>query len=304
MNPRITLEQWQALVAVVDASGYAQAAERLHKSQSSVTYLVQKLESLLEVKAFEIKGRKAVLTPAGQLLYRRARVLLDEAASLEKAAKSAAAGWEAEIRIAGEIIFPPWLLLKCFDKLNAESPHTRIEYFESVIAGTNEMLLGGRVDLAIAVTIPEGFTGALLMPLRMMLVAHPEHPLHKLGRPLTMRDLRAHRQLVVRETGELRPTKTWIEATQRWTVSHTSTAIFAASMGFGYGWYPEERIREELQRGALKPLPLREGAERVGQFYLVFADRENAGPGTLRLAEIIHEMVKKECASAAAGTTS
>ena len=304
MTPRITLEQWQALVAVVDAGGYAQAAERLHKSQSSVTYLVQKLESLLEVKAFEITGRKAVLTPAGQLLYRRARVLLDEAASLEKAAKSASAGWEAEIRIAGEIVFPAWLLLRCFDKLNAESAHTRIEYFESVIAGTTELLLAGRVDLAITVTIPEGFTGGLLMPLRMMLVAHPQHPLHKLGRPLTMRDLRAHRQLVVRETGELRPTKTWIEATQRWTVSHTSTAIFAASMGFGYGWYPEERIRGELQRGALKPLPLREGAERVGQFYLVFADRENAGPGTLRLAEIIHETVKSECASAAAGTTS
>jgi len=78
-------------------------------------------------------------------------------------------------------------------------------------------------------------------------------------------------------------------------------------MGFGYGWYPEERIRGELQQGVLKALPLREGAERVGQFYLVFADRENAGPGTLRLAEIIHEMVKQECASAsraAAGTTS
>src|SRR3989442_14716013 len=69
MNPRITLEQWQALVAVVDAGGYAQAAERLHKSQSSVTYLVQKLESLLDVKVFEIKGRKAALTPAGADLF-------------------------------------------------------------------------------------------------------------------------------------------------------------------------------------------------------------------------------------------
>ena len=303
--PRITLDQWAALVAVVEAGGYAKAAETLHKSQSSVTYAVQQLESQLGVKAFEIKGRKAVLTPAGELLHRRARVLLDEAASIEKAAKSASAGWEAEIRIAGEIVFPAWLLLKCFDKLNAESPHTRIEYFESVIAGTNELLLTGRVDLAITASIPQGFDGTLLMPLRMMLVAHPEHPLHKLGRPLTMRDLRAQRQLVVRETGELRPTKTWIEATQRWTVSHTSTAIFAASLGYGYGWYPEERIRGELQRGALKLLPLREGAERVGQFYLVFADRENAGPGTLRLAEIIHERVKNECASAAAaGTTS
>src|SRR5437588_256802 len=116
MTPRITLEQWQALVAVVDAGGYAQAAERLHKSQSSVTYLVQKFESLLDVKVFELKGRKAALTPAGQLLYRRARVLLDEATGIEKAAKSASAGWEAEIRIAAEIVFPAWLLLKCFDQ--------------------------------------------------------------------------------------------------------------------------------------------------------------------------------------------
>jgi DNA-binding transcriptional LysR family regulator len=295
MTPRISLEQWQALVAVVDAGGYAQAAERLHKSQSSVTYLVQKLESLLDVKAFEIKGRKAALTQTGVLLYRRAKVLLEEAAGLEKVAKSASAGWEAEIRIAAEIIFPAWLLLRCFDKLNVESPHTRIEYIESVIAGTNEALLAGRVDLAITAQIPQGFTGALLMPLRMILVAHPEHPLHKLGRPLTMRDLRAHRQLVVRETDAQRASKTMVEAAQRWTVSHMSTAIFAASMGFGYGWYPEERIRGELQAGTLKPLPLREGAERIGQLYLVYADRENAGPGTLRLAEIIHEMVKSEC---------
>src|SRR5438270_12649568 len=265
MTPRITLEQWQALVAVVDAGGYAQAAERLHKSQSSVTYLVQKLESLLGVKAFEIKGRKAVMTASGELLYRRARVLLDEAASLEKAAKSASAGWEAEIRIAAEIVFPAWLLLTCLDKLNAESPHTRIEYYETVIAGTNEMLVAARADLAITAIVPQGFTGTMLMPLRMILAAHPEHALHKLGRPLTMRDLRAHRQLVIRETDALRATKTMVEATQRWTVSHISTAIFAASMGFGYGWYPEERIRGELHAGSLKPLPSREGAERLGR---------------------------------------
>jgi len=250
------------------------------------------------VKAFEIKGRKAALTPTGQLLYRRARVLLDEALGLEKTAKSASAGWEAEIRIAAEMIFPAWVLLKCFDKLNAESPHTRIEYYETVIAGTNEALLSGRADLAITPVVPSGFAGTPLMPLRMLLVAHPDHPLHKLGRTVTMRDLRKHRQLVVRETDTARATKTMVEAAQRWTVSHMSTGIFAAAMGFGYGWYPEERIRSELQQGSLKPLPLREGAERVGQFYLVYADRDNAGPGTLRLAEIIHEMVKEECASA------
>lgn len=297
MSHRITLEQWQALVAVVDAGGYAQAAARLHKSQSSVTYLVQELQRRLGVKAFEIKGRKAALTPTGELLYRRSRVLLDEAAGLEKAAKSASAGWEAEIRIAAEVVFPTWLLLQCFDRLSAESPHTRIELIESVLAGTNEALLEGRADLVITGQVPAGFSGAPLMPVRMVLAAHPGHALHKLGRAVTMRDLRAHRQLVVRESDARRATKTGVEAAQRWTVSHMATSIFAATMGFGYGWFPEERIRGELHADSLKALPLRErGGERVGQLYLVFADRENAGPGTLRLAALIEETVSAECA--------
>ena len=300
--PKITLDQWAALATVVEAGAYSRAAEKLHKSQSSITYSVQQIEALLGVKAFEIKGRKAVLTPSGQLLYRRARILLDEAMGLEKAAKSASAGWEAEIRIAAEMIFPAWLLLMCFERLGAESPHTRVEYYETVIAGTNEELTAGRVDLAITPQIPQGFSGAPLMSLRMLLVAHPQHPLHKLGRPLTLRDLRAHRQLVVRETGLQRPTKTLVEAAQRWTMSHVSTAIFAASMGFGYGWYPEERILGELERGSLKQLELRDGgAERIRQFYLVYADPENAGPGTRRLAEIIREMVRTECSSVEGG---
>jgi DNA-binding transcriptional LysR family regulator len=73
----ITREQWLSLMAVVDTGGYAQAAEALHKSPSSVTYAVQKLESVLGIKAFEIQGRKAILTPTGQLLYRRVRALLN-----------------------------------------------------------------------------------------------------------------------------------------------------------------------------------------------------------------------------------
>ena len=88
LNPRISLEQWRALLAVVEAGGYAQAAEQLHKSQSAVTYAVQKLEALLEVKVFEVIGRKAQLTPTGEVLYRRAKALLEEAGALESAAGS------------------------------------------------------------------------------------------------------------------------------------------------------------------------------------------------------------------------
>src|SRR3990170_8405471 len=149
-TPRISLEQWRALLAVVDAGGYAQAAEALNKSQSSVTYAVQKLESLLGVKAFEIQGRKAVLTRTGQLLYRRAGVLMDEAGAIERSARALSAGWEAEIRLAVEIIFPAWLLLRCLARFGAESPHTRVELVESVLGGTAEALLQGQGGIAVS----------------------------------------------------------------------------------------------------------------------------------------------------------
>ena len=296
-QPRVTLEQWQALVAVVDAGGYAQAAERLHKSQSSVSYAVDKLETQLGVQAFRIEGRKAVLTPTGHLLYRRARSLLDEAHGLESVARTVSAGWEALIRVAVEMLFPSWLLLTCLDRFGRESPHTRIELFETVLAGTEEALSTGAADLAIGANVPVGFVAMPLVRLRAVLAAHPAHPLHRLGRPLTARDLRAHRQLVIRESGARRPTPPMIEAAQRWTVSHVATSLSAATLGYGYGWFAEESIRREIAAGTLAVLPLRDGGERFADFNLVVPDPENLGPGTRRLVEIIRESVAAECSA-------
>jgi DNA-binding transcriptional LysR family regulator len=294
-HPRISLEQWRALLAVVDAGGYAQAAQALHKSQSSVTYAVQKLETLLGVKAFKVVGRKARLTPGGEVLYRRAKALLEEASALEGAAGSLAAGWESELRLAVEIIFPTWLLLECFARFGEEQPQTRIELYESVMSGTEEALLQRRVDLAICSRVPPGFTGDALMRLRFIPVAHPDHPLHRLGRELTLQDLRRHRHLIIRDTGSQRRSGSSVGAEQSWTVSQKATSIHAASTGRGFAWYAEDTIRTELDHGQLKPLPLREGGERWGELYLVYADRDYAGPGALRLAQLIREQVAQQC---------
>jgi DNA-binding transcriptional LysR family regulator len=297
-QPRISLEQWRCLTAVVEAGGYAQAAARLHKSQSAVTYGVQKLEALLGIKAFEIRGRKAQLTPGGEVLYRRARALLEEAGALEDAAGNLAAGWEPELRLAVDIVFPTWLLLECFAKFGAEQPRVRIELYETVIGGTEEMLTQRKVDLAICSRVPAGFVGDPLMRLRFVAMAHPQHPLHQLGRELTLQDLRKHRHLVIRDTGSQRRSGSWVGAEQSWTVSQKATSIHAASSGQGYAWYPEDTVRGEVARGELRPLPLREGGERWGELYLVFADRDYAGRGALRLAELIRAHVAKACARA------
>lgn len=286
---RISLEQWRTLVAVVDAGGYAQAAEALNKSQSTVTYAVKKLETALDVRAFELQGRKAALTATGTLLYRRAKTLLEEADRLERAASSASAGWEAQIGLSADIVFPVWLLLDCMDRFARESPHTHIELIESVMGGSQEDLLTGRADIAITNRMPPGFFGEALATLRFVPVAHPDHPLHALGRALTPRDLRRHRHLVVRESGSRRDSATSLVSDERWTVSNMPTSIGAACRGYGFAWYPEEKIRGELKDGTLKALPLVRGGERLVTVYLIVAEPEAAGPGVKRLAQIIRE---------------
>ena len=299
VNPRISLDQWRALVAVVESGGYAAAATQLHKTQSSVSYLVQKIEQLLDVRLFTLEGRRAKLTPHGEVLYRRARALVDEAEAIERAAQTLAAGWEPELRIAADIVFPTWILLRVFARFAAERPQTRIQLYETVLGGTDEALIERRVHLGINTSVPAGFVGDALLPMRFIAAANPDHPLHKLGRPLTHADLRKHRHLVIRDSGVTmtRDGGGWRGSEQRWTFTAKATSIFAAGMGLGFAWFPEETIRGDLERGVLKPLPLREGAERLATAYLILAEGDAAGPGTRRMAELLRDEVGATCAA-------
>ena len=227
------------------------------------------------------------------MLYRRARVLLADAGSFERAARLASAGWEAEISIATEILFPTWLMFQCLDRFGKESPYTRIEWFETVLDGTPEALRTGKVDLAITGSLPQGLPGELLLSPRFIPVAHPDHPLHQLGRPVEYRDLRQHRHIIVRDSSVKRDKKALtLDVAQRWTVSHMSTSIGAVSRGYGFAWLPEDKIRSELRSGELKPLEFRDEQMRTQALYLAFADRAGAGPRGVRQGGIITAELK------------
>lgn len=148
-------------------------------------------------------------------------------------------------------------MLEALARFGQESPLTRIEVFESVLAGTIKALTRGDAHLVISPEVPQGFAGEPLLRMRLMAVAHPDHALHRLARKLTLRDLRGHRRLVVRESAIKRKTPALaVDATQRWTFSHMATSVEAVSAGHGFAWLPEERIQEELQSGNRKPLPI------------------------------------------------
>lgn len=284
-EPHITLEQWRALIAVADAGSFAAAAERLYKSQSSVSYLIARIEDALPVTIFRREGRRATLTEAGDLLVRRARRLVDEAGGLERLAGELAAGWEAEVCLAVEAIFPVEHLLDALTLFDPVSRGTRVRLIESVLTGTEEALISGHADLAVTGRIPAGFLGDALARVDFVAVAHPDHPLHHLGRNVEERDLHTHRQVVVRDTGVRRQQDAgWLEAPQRWTVSQLSTSVAILRRQLGFAWVPEHAVASDLAARTLVPLPLREGSRRSVELYLVYADREAAGPAARALA--------------------
>jgi len=290
--PKSTLEQWQVLQAIVECGGYAQAAEALHRSQSSVSYMVAKLQEQLGVELLEIDGRRARLTKTGEALLRKARELLGASFQLEQLAQSLSEGWEPQVGIAVDSLFPVELLVQVLRDFEPWSRNTRLNLEETVLSGSADALIEDRVDLAITSHVPPGFLGDALMDIEFVAVAHPCHPLHALGRELEIDDLSRNLHIVVRDSGSLTPRdNSWLTGGQRWSVTNPLTRMEMICNGLGFGWLAEHKMQAQLAEGLLKPLPLRAGQRRRLSLSLIVAHPEAAGPATCRLANLIRQTV-------------
>lgn len=287
-----TLDQWRLLVAVVDQGGFAQAAEYLSKSQSAVSYGVQRLQKALGVSLLTIQGRKAVLTNEGEVLLRRARHVLEEVSRLQRMAAGLQEGCPSVIRLAVDVVFPSSWLFAALAIFSKRYPDTRIELLETVLSGGSEALLNKEAELVITSRIPPGFLGEKCHTFQFVAVAHPDHALHQ-QKKLTLRDLSQHRQIVVRDSGiKQKVDSGWLGAEQRWTVSHMRTSIEALTQGLGFAWLPREKITKELELGLLKALPMEVDSARDVPLYVAFSDRDEASEAVKYLAQLLKEQCK------------
>lgn len=294
--PKVTLLQWQMLAAVADNGGFAKAAEVVHRSPSTLNHAIHKIEEQLGVALFEPKGRQVVLTEAGTLLLRRARQLIENAASLEDVAERLAGGLEAEVSLAVDQVFPAGALAEALTQFSNAFPHVRVQLHETVLNGAVEMLYEGRADLIISGVSAQGFLGQPVVDVPFIAVAHPDHPLHRLQRELDLRDLERHRQLVIRDSAvRHRLDAGWLKAEQRWTLSHLSTSIDMLERGLGFAWVPETRIHDALAQGRLKALPLRVGGIRPVSLQIIHRDIDGAGPAALALMQALRASVSANC---------
>ena len=285
---KATLDQWRMFKAVVEHGGYAQAAEAIHKSQSTISYAVHKLQDMLGVQLLEVEGRKAELTEHGKVLLYRANQLLEQADTLGKVAASLSHGVEAKVRLALEMIYPYDVLFNVLEQFSNKYPNTRVELEEYVLSGGIEMLEEGEIDLVISAVIPTGMLAQPIYRCKFIPISAPSHPLQQLGRPATPEDLTQHRQIVLRDSSRKQRTDAgWLGSTQRWTVTHSSTSLNIIRRGLGYAWLPEHWVSQDLNQGTLALLDVIPNGIRYAELYLLEAHPDTAGPATRYLAKLL-----------------
>jgi DNA-binding transcriptional LysR family regulator len=284
---RSSVDQWQVLATVVDAGGFAQAATRLHRSQSAVSYAIAHLQESLGVRLLEMQGRRAVLTPTGRELLRRSRAIVDQFERLEAAARAIDSGWESELKLVIDASFPQGRLLAVLAQLRDSCPHTTISLADAVLSGAEQAISDGAADLVVTTRVPNGFLGDWLMDVSMVAVAAPSHPLHQLQRALQLDDLALHTQAVVRDSGRQPRDEGWLGATHRWTVAGIEASRASVLAGLTYAWLPSHLVEADIAAGRLTPLPLAVGGVRRMPLYVVLVKGETAGPAARKALELL-----------------
>lgn len=113
----------------------------------------------------------------------------------------------------------------------------------------------------------------------MFLLAHREHSLRKIDRPVTREDLAQHVELIVNDSGPvcLESPLLSLGSPHVFQLSDFYSKREALVGGIGFGWVPEHLVVEQVASGELDLLGFEEGDEHV--FYPRVAHRRDVPLG-------------------------
>lgn len=169
----------QYLVTLADVRHFSKAAELCYVSQPTLSTQIRKLEEELDVQLVERSPRQVMLTPVGEEIVQRARIILGEVESMRAIARRSRDPHSGTLRLG---IFPtlaPYLLPHVIPQIRQRFPRLSLRLFEEKTEDLLEMLEQGRLDaglLALPVADERLVTRRLFE--EPFVVAMPEkHPL-------------------------------------------------------------------------------------------------------------------------------
>jgi DNA-binding transcriptional LysR family regulator len=180
-----------------------------------------------------------------------------------------ATGWEAELRIAVDMIIPVERLYPLIEGFYAAGHSTRIRLLSEALGGSWDALATGRADLVIGAAgdMPArgGMMSRLLGPAPMIFVVAPTHPLASYPGPIPNSELRRHRAVVIADTSRELGARTigLLDGQDTLRVPDMRAKASAQVAGLGVGHLPHWLADQEIAAGRLIELKLAESRQAM-----------------------------------------
>ncbi|HBW7595768.1 TPA: LysR family transcriptional regulator [Klebsiella pneumoniae] len=182
----------RAFARVVEAGSFTKAAQTLHMSKTTVTQLIQQLESRLRVRLLHRTTRKLGVTPDGAVYYERVIRLLADMEDAENSLSSAAMTPRGRLRVDVPSPLARLILVPALPAFHARYPDIQIDMGVSDrvvdLIGDNVdcVLRGGQIsdqsliarhvgDLQIGVYVAPSYVERLGAPAHLRELQNTDH---------------------------------------------------------------------------------------------------------------------------------
>ena len=286
----LDLELLRSFVSVVDAGGFTRASERVHRTQSTVSQQIKRLEEDVGQVLLHRDGKDVRPTEAGERLLSYARRLL----SLAEEARDVLSqpGSEGAIRLGIPEDFAAYRLAKLLGAFSRSHPGLRLDVRADQSKNLSRDLERGELDLALFKR-EAGAQGAIAVwPERVHWVTSKSHPIDAkvssvplIGFPLGC----------LYRAGAIHALES---AGRPWHMAYTSSSLAgiqaAVAAGMGLSILSEMAIQSDH-----RVLTAKDGFAPINETEVALMASPGASPATLRLADRLAEFCDTVQAKAA-----
>lgn len=186
LHHRVRLSQLRLLVALADAGTLQRAADAIHVTQPAATKALQQLEQIVGETLVQRSGTGSVLTPQGEILCRRARLVLAELDDAQEELSLWHSGAAGHVTIGALPVATPHLVPLALTQLLLAAPRISTTVVEGNSDAMFRELKSGAIDLLVGRFYAEQDKELHTEPLYesvFRLGVRKEHPLTALAAP-------------------------------------------------------------------------------------------------------------------------
>lgn len=159
----LSVRDLRSVVVLADRLHFGRASEELGVAQPSLSAAIKKVEALCGELLFERTSRQVSLTPAGQWVVQRARMILEEVERLGRGSESGRL-LAGRFRLGLLPTIGPYYAPEFLRSLRLEYPQLELVLVEAVTASLVQMLRQRQLDAAV-LCLPSGERGLTETPL-------------------------------------------------------------------------------------------------------------------------------------------